>query len=302
MSVLKFDRNSVLSKKSELTSLQNDLNNTIKNVDNNFELLKNNWKGNKSNVTLLDLVDLSKAGANLLKRVDENINYLDGAIKIYDQSENVQFASSTNSEHLKEFFPKLPRLNMNENLYSINFDGKEYFVINSAIDPFEYGEIVLSKGLSQKNAWFSGCLMVAQFYAMEILLGNKTTYNSFLKLSGSPSSNINNSIKSENLEDVKESLYDLLNDRKPAVIKVTSSQVSRHYVTAIGYTADVTSSKDLNENNILVLDPATGKISTLADSGWGNRKFLAQQNEFEVIGPNEEFMSYANQRELQQKG
>lgn len=182
-----------------------------------------------------------------------------------------------------------------------NVEGQNYFIVNTATDPLEYGKVVLSKGMSQKTALGSQCLMIAQWYALEIMSGNTSSYNDYLNLSGSPSTKINNSIKSQDIGIIKNGLFDFLNNGYPAVIKVSRTSSGRHYVTAIGYKNEVKNASDLNENNILVLDNASGKISTLADSGYGNRKFYAEQNQFEVIGPNNEFIKRIQAKENSKK-
>lgn len=124
-----------------------------------------------------------------------------------------------------------------------------------------------------------------------MLEGKYSSFNEYLELKGYGSGKINNSIKSPNVEVVKNGIYSFLSKGYPAVIKVTRQKGGRHYVTAIGFKTNVTNPSQINENNILVLDNATGKITTLADSGNGNRRFYKEQNQYEVIGPNNKYLA-----------
>lgn len=289
MSDLKFDKNNVSQTKTKLSTLKSEMETILKDVNTNFDLIKTGWDGQRSETILSDIETINKSNAVLMTSVNDNIEFLESAIKTFEEAESV--AVSSGKPVLENFFSNFANLHGLGNTYIIEFEGKTYKVVKTDMDPLEYAAIINSKALSQKTDHFSGCLMVAQWYAYQMYSGITPTRKDFETLRGNPSGNINRSFKSENIEDIKAELFNSINNRQPMVVKVTSKQVSRHYVTAIGFTTDVTDPSQITEKNILVLDPATGKVSTLYDSGWGERAFLAQQNEFEVIGPNANLMA-----------
>ncbi len=292
MSNLKFVKSGVIDTKTKLVILKDEMISISKSLYDNFNSIKTIWEGTKSKEVLSVIEELKKKTENLNKRLDENASFLESVIKTYDEAESAA-VSTKPSDFLEKFFISISPLSSSGKVRVANFEGQNYFIVNTAIDPFEYGKIVYSKGMSQRTALSDQCLMIAQWYAQEIMLGNRSKYSDYLKLSGGPSTRINNSIKSQDIETVKSGLFDILNNGNPAVVKVSRAAGGRHYVTAIGYKGEVTKASDLNENNILVLDNASGKITTLADSGYGNRKFYAEKNGFEVIGPNKQFIEFA---------
>lgn len=292
MGNLKFDKSGTISKKTKLITLKDEMTTISNTIDDSFNSIKSNWEGVKSREILSSVDDLQKSKEKLNTRINDNISFLENVIKTYEKAESAA-VSTKPSDFLEKFFISISPLSSSGKVRVANFEGQNYFIVNTAIDPFEYGKIVYSKGMSQRTALSDQCLMIAQWYAQEIMLGNKSKYSDYLKLSGGPSTRINNSIKSQDIETVKSGLFDILNNGNPAVVKVSRAAGGRHYVTAIGYKGEVTKASDLNENNILVLDNASGKITTLADSGYGNRKFYAEKNGFEVIGPNKQFIEFA---------
>lgn len=292
MSVLIFDKQEVGQLKDNISTIKDELNSIYKVMSDNLELIKSSWDGKNSDNILIDSDEIVRKNNEIISRLETNISFLVDAIKIYDQAQNAGVSVSSVNQSLKDKYPSYFLTTMSKT----TVDGVEYYVVNTAINPIDYAKHVKEKGLWQAYANGSKCLMVAQFYGQEMMYGNMSTFAEYESLSGSPSGNFNNSIKDSNLDVVKKGLYEILKDGYPAVIKTNQTSPghlnSRHYVTAVGFTTDVTDPSQINENNILVIDNASSNLVTLAKSGkYSDRVFFAENGKYEVIGPGQRLVS-----------
>ena len=292
MGILSFDKQEVGQLKDNVTGIKDELNSIYTEMSTNLDLLKSSWDGKNSDNVLIDSDEIVRKNKEIITRLETNISFLADAIKIYDQAENAGVSISSVNQSLKDKYPSY----FNTNMTKVTVDGVEYYVVNTAINPIDYAKHVKEKGLSQRYTNAGKCLMAAQFYAQEMMYGNKSSFNRFAELDGAPSWNFSKSVQNENIEIVKEGLYEIFKSGYPAVIKVDQTSPdkpnSRHYVTAVGFTTDITDPSQINENNILVIDPASGNLVTLAKSGkYRDRVFFAENGKYEVIGPSDDLVA-----------
>ena len=293
MSNLKYDKTGMTEVKEKFLNIKNELQTLYSEINNNLDMVIINWKGKRSEDTFDNIEEIKKGSEELIEKLDLNIDFLDNVIQIFDKVENASLTQSTSEEIMK--LPYLIQFDPSK-LFPQEVNGEEFLLVNTQINPIDYGNHVFENDLWEKGANGGKCLMVAQYYAMSIMEGEMRSFSHYEGLTGSPSAKINKNIKNSNVEKVKEALFEILNDGFPAVIKVSTSEGGRHFVTAIGYRVDVTNPSQLTEENILVIDNATGKVSTLFDSGYGNRSFYKEDGEYEVIGPNDKFVKATDER------
>lgn len=183
-------------------------------------------------------------------------------------------------------------------MVTYSYDGKNFNVVNTKIPVGEYEQYVQKYGVNQNAGLLGGdCMLLSQYYAKDLLTGKYTSKSSMAACQGGPAVRMNERCRSTNQQDVLDYTYNELSQGHPVVLQV--SQVNsykgwRHLVTAIGYDSSVTSSKDLNPNNILVLDCVDGKIQTLGKArseGGHERTLFAQGGNYQALGPTEAFLA-----------
>lgn len=187
-----------------------------------------------------------------------------------------------------------------------NYNGRNFYIIDTPMSPLEFGEKVIKNNTHQLFNHSNLCGIINPWYASLMLLNSIPTQDNYENLkiwsNITPVEGYDNKIRSENLEVVKEGLYNFLNLGLPAVVKVSREVPNkRHYVTVVGYAEDVKKASDLISSNILVIDSANGKTATLDQSGNIGRDFYAEKNnigvfEYEVRGPTLEFLEEISKR------
>ena len=163
-------------------------------------------------------------------------------------------------------------------MIEIEFNGKKFYIANTHINAVDYEKYIQQSGAYQgKGLRPSGCAIISQIYAMDMMRGTTTSKNRMANdRSLGASSRFNRSIKSTDEDTFLEGLYNELVNGRVTTLQVTQRDTTtgsdghytgpRHVVTVVGFDSSVKSYKDLNPNTILVLDCADGKIQTLSQS------------------------------------
>ena len=186
----------------------------------------------------------------------------------------------------------------NGKLLKVKFEGKEYYVANTRINCFTYQKHVESKRLYQ-NAGLLGkdCLLLSQYYAMDMMRGSYTSRDAMAHGQGSPATRIRSTIKSTSRGPILQYIYNEMLQGRPTALQVTqvnSYKGDRHWVTVVGVSTDVKSYKDLTADKLLVLDCVDGKIQTLSKSrasGGHERDLFAQGGSYLVRGATNNFLN-----------
>ena len=183
-------------------------------------------------------------------------------------------------------------------MLKITYNGNEYYVVNSSINCLDYEKYVQKNGLYQGNGLLGGqCMVLSQYYAMDMMRGTWTSYSQMSSGSGSPATRISDYVKSTNEEDVLKYVYEEALAGRPTVLQVSqvnSYKGERHLVTVVGFDSSVKSYKDLTADKIFVLDCVDGKLQTLSQSrseGGHERYVYAQAGNYLVRGASSAFKS-----------
>ena len=176
------------------------------------------------------------------------------------------------------------------------FNGKNYNIVNTKTDVATYQDYIQKNGIYQNTGFLDGqCMILSQYYAKDLLTGKYTSKSAMADKTGAPAVAINERTVSTNEQDVLNYVYSELNEGHPVVLQVSQRDPhGRHLVTAVGYDSSVSSSNDLNPNNILVLDCVDGKIQTLGQSreqGGHARRLFASSGNYQALGPTEKFLN-----------
>ena len=186
----------------------------------------------------------------------------------------------------------------NSKLVKVSYGGREFYVVNTKTSVIEYEQYVQKNGINQNSGLLgSECMLLSQYYAVDLLRGTFTSKSTMAALQGGPAGRISDYVKSPNQEPVLEYIYNEALAGRPTVLQV--SQVNsykgwRHLVTVVGFSSDVKSYKDLTPDNILVLDCVDGKIQTLGQSrssGGHERRLFAQGGNYFARGASDNFLS-----------
>ena len=171
-------------------------------------------------------------------------------------------------------------------LLKINYNGEEIYVANTRISVVDYCEYVTKYNITQNGGVLPAlCAIMAQYYAMDMMRGTYTSAADMNALAKSPSTRINDTCESTDINDVYRYIYDELCNGRLTTLQVTQINTpvngSRHVVTVVGFSGSVKSWQDLNEDTIYVLDCVDGEIQTLSKSrsdGGHERKLYAMTN------------------------
>lgn len=183
-------------------------------------------------------------------------------------------------------------------MLKVKFEGKEYYVVNTKTNVFDYQKYVASNRLTQNDGLCGDdCMLLSQYYAVDMMRGTKTSRNTMAHAEGAPANRINDYVSSESRNPVLKYIYSEALAGRPTVLQVTqvnSYKGDRHLVTFVGFESNVQSYKDLNADNILVLDCVDGKIQTLSksrSSGGHERDLFAQGGKYFARGATSEFLN-----------
>ena len=183
-------------------------------------------------------------------------------------------------------------------MLKIKFEGKEYYVPNTKINCLTYQKYVAKNRLYQNAGLLGGdCLLLSQYYAVDMLRGTYTSGRTMAATGGSPATRINNYVKSSSRDPILKYIYNEALAGRPTALQVTqvnSYKGDRHWVTVVGFSTSVKSYKDLNANNLLVLDCVDGKLQVLSKSraqGGHQRDLFAQGGSYLVRGATSTFLN-----------
>lgn len=178
--------------------------------------------------------------------------------------------------------------NTNGHLLEYTYNGQTFFIANTKISLDDYVAYVQKNKLYQNAGLLGGeCMILSQYYAVDLLRGTYTSKNKMANLEGAPATRIKESSNSGNVNDILNYMYNELNEGNPVVLQVSQRKKGcRHLVTVVGYSSDVKSAADLTPDKILVLDCVDGKIQTLSER---NRTIYNQGRGYLAYGPTEKF-------------
>lgn len=183
-------------------------------------------------------------------------------------------------------------------MLKITYEGKEYYVVNTKINCVDYQRYVAKNGLTQNNGLCpDDCMVLSQYYAVDMLRGTKTSGNTMSQGQGGPAVRMNDYVSSQSRDPVLKYIYTEALAGRPTVLQVTqvnSYKGDRHLVTVVGFDSSVQSYKDLNADNIFVLDCVDGKLQTLSKSrskGGHERDLFNQGGNYFVRGATTEFLN-----------
>lgn len=183
-------------------------------------------------------------------------------------------------------------------MLKIKFEGKEYYVPNTKINCLTYQKYVQNNRLYQNAGLLGGdCLLLSQYYAMDMMRGTYTRGNTMAAAQGSPATRINSFVKSPSREPILKYIYKEALEGRPTALQVTqvnSYKGDRHWVTVVGFSTSVKSYKDLNADTLLVLDCVDGKMQVLSKSrakGGHQRDLFAQGGNYLVRGATSKFLN-----------
>lgn len=186
-----------------------------------------------------------------------------------------------------------------EHMISLTVDGQEFFVVDTKMSVSEYAEYIHSNKMYQNEGLLGGdCMVLSQYYAVDMMRGTKTSKSSMANKEGGPATRIKNKCRSDDIDDVYEFAYNEVSAGRPVVLQVTqihSDQGLRHLVTMVGFSKDVKSAADLNPDNILVLDCVDGELQTLSKArseGGHERQLYNQGNQgYYALGATTDFLA-----------
>lgn len=181
----------------------------------------------------------------------------------------------------------------NGKLIKVNFNGTEFYVVNTKNNVFDYEKYVQKIGAYQ-NAGYMGsrCDLLSQQIAVDLLKGTNTSKSIYADSVSGVAMRITHSVRSQNKDDVLKFLYQEVNNGRPVVLQVTqkrSNEGLRHFVTVVGFDSTVSSYKDLTPEKILVMDCVDGKVQTLSAR---NRNLFNQGGKgYLATGATQEFLA-----------
>ena len=186
----------------------------------------------------------------------------------------------------------------NSKLIKVSYGGEEFYVVNTKTPVTDYAKYIQKNGCYQNAGLLGGqCMLLSQYYAVDLMRGTYTSRSEMENIEGGPAIRINDYVKSESEDPILEYIYEETLAGRPTVLQV--SQVNsykgwRHLVTVVGFKSEVKSYKDLNPNNILVLDCVDGKIQTLGlprSEGGHERYLFAQDGYYLARGSTDDFLA-----------
>ena len=292
---------SLESIKSKATTIQNNYNSSYLNSLSNTEIAS----VTKKLKTAIDRLAKGYSNSSTwFKKYNKEITTIEeqlSTFKVDGLTEPIEFKGKFEDLFGKRTMPAIqtngdPEFNSrqitstNGHLLEFTYNGNTFYVVNTKISIQDYENYVQSNKLYQKGGLLGGqCMVLSQYYAVDLLRGTYTSRNKMSNLEGAPATRIKEKSNSGDVNDIKEYLFSELNEGNPVVLQVTTQTPgNRHLVTVVGYKSGVTSASDLTPENLLVLDCYDGKIQTLSER---NRNYYNQGRGYLAYGPTETFKS-----------
>ncbi len=158
---------------------------------------------------------------------------------------------------------------ISSNLIAATYEGLSYNIVNTAIDPFTYADLVYDNVCTHPGGTdeYSGyCLTFCNFYVSGMVDGLTDADVRTAKRKSRSSKQLK--YKTEKYSDPDEMmarLYDLLNEGVPQTVMVDAilHPGSRHFVVAVGYRSSVTRRDALRPEDLLVIDSFDGRLESM---------------------------------------
>lgn len=192
------------------------------------------------------------------------------------------------------------------------YKGKECLIANTRINCFDYQKYVMANHLyqagkgSEAGICLSDCLMLCEYYAMDMLRGTFSSKNTMSQKNKSGDaactkfdstiSLCNKNAPSDEKAKAEVPIYDYIynevSEGRPVVLQVSQkNENDRHFVVITGFDASVKSARDLNPDTMIALDCWDGEVDFLSGHGVeeGGRKLKIHDGFYQVFGAKEKF-------------
>lgn len=150
-----------------------------------------------------------------------------------------------------------------DKLVSIDYGGRNFYMLNSSISPVDYYQYIKDNDLYQNKGFLGGqCMILSLVYTKDMTTGSYTSPDGFW------SSGVNatmDSVVSHDANKILDYTYNEITNGNPVTLQVTQKAGGRHFVTVVGFDSSVKSASDLTPDNLLVLDCVDGDIQLLSD-------------------------------------
>ncbi len=158
---------------------------------------------------------------------------------------------------------------ISSNLIAATYEGLSYNIVNTAIDPFTYADLVYDNVCTHPGGTddYSGyCLTFCNFYVSGMVDGLTDVDVRTAKRKSRSSKQLKyDTEKYSDPDEMMARLYDLLNEGVPQTVMVEAllHRGSRHFVVAVGYRSSVTRRDALRPEDLLVIDSFDGRLESM---------------------------------------
>ena len=172
----------------------------------------------------------------------------------------------------------------------VNYKGVLFKVVNTAVDPIKYSKLVYDRICTSPGGTgeYSGYCLGFCYYYLYCMVDNITDVDLSVALSKyMTSAKLSYGVLYySNSNAMMTRLYDLLNAGIPQILMVEAitHPGSRHFVTVIGYRADVSKREELRPEDLLIIDSYEGKVESMdpAIDPVDTRVLFKQQNQYHI--------------------
>ena len=163
-----------------------------------------------------------------------------------------------------------PRLKNNSNITNWTSLGENWVVVNTKISPAQYESYAITKGIREDSnpaKYGDHCLAFSYVHASNLYNGY-TGDNAESAYNWAHSSEFTDYF-SESKQETLSTIYEEIISGKPVVLQVNgnSQGTMRHFVTVVGFKSSVTSSSDIQESDLLIMDSWDGKLERMDVDG-----------------------------------
>lgn len=181
----------------------------------------------------------------------------------------------------------------NGKLKKVTYEGVAYYIPNTRRDLFGYHQHILDEGLyesANNYALDDRCITLAKIYAFDLISYKKNPHTIATYSSYNPSDKINKQFASKDVEDVYKFIYEEALQGRPTTIRVTGGPEG-HWVTFVGFAANVSNPKDFNPDNMLVLDNFNGELKPLSKCAGKGRVMQKSPNYYYACGATDAYLN-----------
>ena len=158
---------------------------------------------------------------------------------------------------------------ISSNLIAATYEGVSYNIVNTAVDPFTYADLVYDNVCTHPGGTddYSGyCLTFCNYYVSGMVDGLTDVDVRTAKRKSRSSKQLKyDTEKYSDPDEMMARLYDLLNEGVPQIVMVEAllHRGSRHFVVAVGYRSSVTRRDALRPEDLLVIDSFDGRLESM---------------------------------------